>query len=74
MQGVMYLLDESKLGLIKCAMTVRGGWKLYQRSDAAVGGAVTAVAAPDGTLGMRTGASAPPEGVCVCVCTMEWEQ
>jgi Protein of unknown function (DUF3808) len=53
LQAVMYLMDESKIGFVKCAMTVRGGWKLYQRCDAAVGGRVTSVAAPDGTLGMR---------------------
>jgi hypothetical protein len=53
LQAVMFLMDESKIGFVKCAMTVRGGWKLYQRCDAAVGGRVTSVAASDGTLGMR---------------------
>ena len=46
-------MDESKIGFIKCAMTVRSGWKLYQKCDDAIGGTVTAVRGADGSLGMR---------------------
>ena len=34
-------------------MTVRSGWKLYQRCDEAIGNAVTNVRGADGSLGMR---------------------
>ncbi len=53
LQAMLHLMDESKIGFIKCAMTVRSGWKLYQRCDEALGGAVTAVRGADGSLGMR---------------------
>lgn len=53
--AVLYLLEESKIGLIKSAMTVRSGWKLYERADASIGGYVSSVRAADGSLGMRGG-------------------
>ncbi len=43
-------------------MTVRVGWKLYQRCDDAIGNAVTLVRGADGSLGMHGEMAAAPVG------------
>ncbi len=56
------------LPIPQCAMTVRAGWKLYQRCDEAIGNAVTSVRGADGSFGMRGdlggGDAAAAAGTC----------
>jgi hypothetical protein len=65
LQSLLYLMDESKIGFVKCAMTVRSGWKLYERCDEALGNAVTSIRGSDGSFGMRGPMATPLTGKVV---------